>query len=231
LIDWLKNPEKDKARRGDVLRVWSLLLFLFEFIAAVVLSLKGRPELVSLQFVLLYYAWSRVNEIAIAFYRESKPEPKETDIGAADRIVMTLRSYFGLVFCFAIAYYLLPHLSVGPWFTFPAQFEMGHDIHSFVDALYFSGVTIATIGYGDIAPCHWIARLLVLWEVFLGIYLVAIAIAGYVGALAAELAERAKEQQGAQNDAAQKTSRSLRTRVVVFCEVFTARLQQLVRVA
>jgi len=37
-----------------------------------------------------------------------------------------------------------------------------------VDALYFSAVTLSTVGYGDFAPTSSKARLLVLWELGTG---------------------------------------------------------------
>jgi voltage-gated potassium channel len=52
-----------------------------------------------------------------------------------------------------------------------------------VDALYFSGVTIATLGYGDITPKNPISKIFCVYEVFSGILIVVIAIAVYVSSL------------------------------------------------
>lgn len=41
-----------------------------------------------------------------------------------------------------------------------------------VDALYYSGVTFSTVGYGDFAPTSHTARLLVLWQLFTGMLMV-----------------------------------------------------------
>ena len=52
---------------------------------------------------------------------------------------------------------------------------------SWMDATYFAFVTIATLGYGDIAPdrnlgCGWIAQLTVVFQVVIGIYFVAVVV-------------------------------------------------------
>jgi hypothetical protein len=52
---------------------------------------------------------------------------------------------------------------------------------SFFEAFYFSGVTLTTLGYGDVVPKHRLCRLLSLSEAFAGILLVAVAIATYIG--------------------------------------------------
>lgn len=48
-----------------------------------------------------------------------------------------------------------------------------------VDAIYFSFVTIATLGYGDIHPAgeSWVPKLLVICELLIGLYLLAILLA------------------------------------------------------
>jgi len=49
-------------------------------------------------------------------------------------------------------------------------FDTTHPICSYWDALYFSGLTFTTIGYGDILPLHWMRGFAVL-EGLLGIAL------------------------------------------------------------
>ena len=44
------------------------------------------------------------------------------------------------------------------------QIEMGQRLTDEWDAIYFSGVTFATLGYGDFVPVTRTARLLVLWQ-------------------------------------------------------------------
>lgn len=187
-LGWLLSPTRkvidlwkkrgDRTYRGNALRQWSFWLFCTEVAACIActLLLQGKPP-VDLSFIggaLIWYACSRVFEIAYAFYRDPLSQSKESDLKVSDRIQMAMRSYFGLAFNFAVLYYFLP---------FAALFKVGDQVHlsNFLEAFYFSGVTLATLGYGDVLPIHGLSRLLALCEVFTGILIVAVAIAAYVG--------------------------------------------------
>jgi voltage-gated potassium channel Kch len=50
-----------------------------------------------------------------------------------------------------------------------------------VDALYFSAVTITTVGYGDLSPEVWFGKLLVILEIFVGLILVVVAFQRVLG--------------------------------------------------
>ncbi len=66
-----------------------------------------------------------------------------------------------LAFGFALLYY--------PWIGDQLSFISPHATpNSFTKALYFSGVTLATLGYGDIQPVAWQFRLLAITEGFTG---------------------------------------------------------------
>ena len=73
-----------------------------------------------------------------------------------------------LVFSFALIYY--PHVPSG--FTFGAP----RPTPGWVDALYFSGVTLTTIGYGDIVPRAAGLRFIALVEAATGVALISLAI-------------------------------------------------------
>ena len=45
------------------------------------------------------------------------------------------------------------------------------NIPSILDAIYYSGITFLTIGYGDIHPANLLAKILSVIEGFLGIFL------------------------------------------------------------
>lgn len=55
------------------------------------------------------------------------------------------------------------------------------DLTSFFDALYFSTITLATVGFGDIVPVSSLARALVLVEVMVGLGLLGFLLGRAVG--------------------------------------------------
>jgi len=116
---------------------------------------------------------SRNNEIFYAFVKDAldKVSHKEadSDLQFSDRIRLALNSYLELVVNFGIIFYLLPC----EWFN--NQFQ------SISDSLYFSGVTITTLGYGDFSPMHFIPQFFVVYEVFCGFILLIVSFAIYAG--------------------------------------------------
>jgi len=114
-----------------------------------------------------YYLLSRCNEIFYAFLVDAfdkleKPMKKVSNLTSRDRIALSLRSYLELIINFAILYLLFP----ASWWKDckpPANI---------LESLYFSGVTITTIGYGDITPTCWVPQLLTVYEVFCGFILI-----------------------------------------------------------
>jgi Ion channel len=73
-----------------------------------------------------------------------------------------------LVLAFALVYY--PHIPSG--FTFSG----GHAEPGWVDAIYFSGVTLTTVGYGDVVPRFTTLRFLALFESASGLIVISLAI-------------------------------------------------------
>lgn len=68
--------------------------------------------------------------------------------------------YFAVIFVFAVVYMLLPQ----------SEWSGEETIEGFIDAIYFSVVTITTLGFGDICPdAGTVARILVSVEAVFGI--------------------------------------------------------------
>lgn len=82
--------------------------------------------------------------------------------GYGERPMRSVLFAIALIILFAIAYYFLP--LVGP---------SGPIRHNFPEALYFSVVTFATLGYGDIRLEGW-AKVLAALEALLGIFTMAL---------------------------------------------------------
>jgi hypothetical protein len=181
LATYLKlNKIGDKAK-ANFIRCWSKAFFAVAFVTWVVCEFTtiGAATSVTRRNMLLWiYLWvlpfSRVNEIFLAFLKDSRDRFKqerrpEMPLNAYDRIVLVLRSYVEITINFAIIYYL-GFRDCG--FT--------HPIQSAVQSLYFSAITITTLGYGDLAPSQQASQILVVYEVINGLMLTLIALAVYL---------------------------------------------------
>lgn len=90
------------------------------------------------------------------------------------------KSYASWTLNLAIRVYLLAALGMSGvyYMVFSSHigcFSLPDDIltsPSIVDFIYFSFVTVTTVGYGDIVPQHTFVRALVLFQVLFGLYLV-----------------------------------------------------------
>lgn len=102
-----------------------------------------------------------------------------------DGIFATVVVYVLIALTFARVYVLLMDWN-------PQSFDLGvpaagltrHQIH--IDLLYFSLVTLATVGYGDVLPVSDTARMLAMIEAVVGQFYVAVIVAVFVGMYAAQ---------------------------------------------
>ncbi|WP_027360235.1 potassium channel family protein [Desulforegula conservatrix] len=129
-------------------------------------------------YIWSYLLLSRCHEIFWAFLRDAfdklgDPEDKKSRLGPKDRVRLALKSYLELVLNFSLLYALVP-ATEGMWSSkkFPIQIT---------DAMYFSGVTITTLGYGDFSPGHWYPQFLTVYEVFCGFILLIVCFTIYSG--------------------------------------------------
>ena len=82
------------------------------------------------------------------------------------RVRGAVAGYLLLALCFSLAYQLIEYVHPGS-FTLPLG--GAQDIHARAASfLYFSVVTLTTVGFGDIAAVHPVARSLVMVEALLG---------------------------------------------------------------
>jgi voltage-gated potassium channel Kch len=89
-----------------------------------------------------------------------------------------ISSYLMLGLLWAFAYSLVAHRDAGA-FAFNAGPDAGHVMNGF-NSLYFSFVTMSTVGYGDITPVSDVARMLAAAEAMTGTLFVAVLISRLV---------------------------------------------------
>lgn len=205
----LLKQEVNKSKVIRLLNWFYFLLAILSVLAILTIEITldiGLRELLSSNLIIAIwsmYLLSRCSEIYAAFLRdaldkvsgkESKgrgkwwPRPlvkmknmtfshqwisrrvKGSSLQNHDRLALSFRSYFELIVNFAILYLLTPA-------TFWKDCKNPEGIW---ESGYFSGVTITTLGYGDITPVHWFPQFLTVFEVLCGFALIVVCFAVYL---------------------------------------------------
>ena len=104
--------------------------------------------------------------------------PNPTLVYSKERTVLLgFVNYVEVIMLFACLY-----LTHSEWFRQPSQ-DFSKGINSATDAIYFSGVTQLTVGYGDISPVDQTARHFVLLQALLGLVLLLVLVGRFMSSL------------------------------------------------
>jgi voltage-gated potassium channel len=95
-----------------------------------------------------------------------------------NRVTGSICLYLLMGVAWAVAYTLVEMAAAGSFKGFTPSIGQGWDSNW----LYFSFVTMSTLGYGDITPVSAIARMLAYLQAVFGLFYIAILVAGLVGA-------------------------------------------------
>jgi hypothetical protein len=176
----LDRPSVDRAK---LIRRWNWTFLGMATVACVAIYF-AQGKISSVRDVrsplLLFLVWlipfSRSNEIFYAFLKDGidrirKGKPR-IPLDAADRVILAGKSYLETILNFALINYML----------FREGFERA--FRDIAEAVYYSAITIATVGYGDITPRTLLPQFLAIYEVFIGIVLIVVAFAAYIGGVA-----------------------------------------------
>ena len=172
----LKRTCGSKDDRARLIKSLNLVYFLVSVVSPlIIMPILSEPRNWQ-QFPLLclweYFLLSRCNEVFFAFLKDASDKLENRESGSVltyrDRLLLSLRSYIELIFDFGILFYLFP---VSYWKNAPSNI---------VESLYFSGVTITTLGYGDISPKCWLPQMLSVYEVLCGFVLIIVCFAVYL---------------------------------------------------
>lgn len=120
--------------------------------------------------IAIFYIYVLFGDIVLSVFGHEKLEKKRgmIDITTVQEmraeIFGALIKYLGGVISFATIFRGLQILLGGKAFVIqnPSAF-------SYFDMLYYSFVTITTVGYGDITPAHWVTKLFVMGEIMFGL--------------------------------------------------------------
>jgi len=102
-----------------------------------------------------------------------------TDEITADIVFCALSLYMLIGISFSNAYLIVEHVEPGSFYVSEAQNPTGY--FGSGDLLYFSYVTLTTLGYGDVTPIRSTARSLAVVEAILGVMFMAVVIGRVVG--------------------------------------------------
>ncbi len=97
----------------------------------------------------------------------------------AEVLGAAIGTYLMIVALFANAYAMVAVLDSGA-FTFTTSNPEAPQLMKGFTALYFSAVTLSTVGYGDIVPASSVARMLAMLEAMVGVFYVAMLMARLV---------------------------------------------------
>jgi len=179
-----RKSKLSKDQRTELIKKYNLRYLVVSWSLAAMLGLTWQwneyptdgwliPYGVMVVVLIWLLPFSRNNEIFLAFledaYDKVSHKGPSSNLSFSERIRLALHSYLELLSNFAIIYYMVPRA----WFSKPLE--------GIWDAIYYSGVTITTLGYGDIHPTHWVPKGLAVYEVFCGFILLIVSFAIYAG--------------------------------------------------
>jgi hypothetical protein len=154
-----------------------------------IVRVPSSMALISLALIALF----RILEILAVSFRLHLLVPYKTR-SPAHAIVLTFLAYVHVLIAFAVIY-----LAESFWLGDPFKSSPGLWANP-IDGLYFSTVTITTVGYGDLSPEHWLGKLLVIFEIFVGLILLVVAFQRVLGGFHFSAAGKRTEDRGQLSD-------------------------------
>jgi|SRR5579859_1033621 len=160
-------------------RKWNWIFRGILAVSLVGLWFSGNGEVVrrgphwSVYGLLWILPFSRVNELALGFYQDAiqrfKGPASRTKTAPVERLVWLVAAYFEVAAQFGILYFC-----VLPSSFFTRKFS------SIIEAVYFSVVTVTTVGYGDITPVNQWAQMACVYELAVGFVVITFALGSYL---------------------------------------------------
>lgn len=180
IFSWTMDPLIDFKIRIKKIKHWGKRLYKYLSMEFKGVDSKHHVEA---------YSWG-----LLAYFQELKGEiSKFSKTNLLEKFLLRFFTTFMiLTIGFAIMYFGLYKLDPGGFVSIAEQTGAA-TFGSFTDFIYYSAITIATVGYGDIYPVHIIARFLVVVEVLSGALLVIFLISSFTSISIHLTAERQRE--------------------------------------
>lgn len=174
-----QKKSTDDVRAFIISKNWQYFIF-----APVLVFIVGLASLYEVTYWLVaiggLYALSRVNEIFIAFVKDAtshlRKEEHTSSLKYHERIPLAMKSYIELIVLYGVIVFSL-HFFYETMNCGDSSEACSLNIWQ---AIYYSGVTITTLGYGEITPGSFSTQLIAIYEVINGFSLIVVSFAVYV---------------------------------------------------
>ncbi len=144
--------------------------FIFWMFPIILLYLPSKIFTATGIIIAMCYVFILAGDVFFSVFGHEKLEKKRGMIDITtvhemrEEIISALVKYLGGIISFATIYNGLQHLSQGKAFIISHPSPI-----PYFDLLYFSLVTITTVGYGDIQPGLWVSKIFVGSEILFGV--------------------------------------------------------------
>lgn len=175
------KENKDKVR--DLIKCRnSLYLLITVLLASILWILENSVDKNNLKWLAItgsYYAFSRVNEIFFAFVNDAHSHLRYTQHSSSlkyyERIPLAMKSYLELIILYGVIV-----LGLQALFCQVVNCSGEPCLLNMWQAIYYSGVTITTLGYGDFTPKNFATQIMAIYEVINGLSLLVVSFTVYV---------------------------------------------------
>ncbi len=144
--------------------------FVFWMSPIILLYLPSKISKATGIFIALFYVFVLAGDVFFSVFGHEKLEKKRgmIDITSVhemrEEIINALVKFIGGIISYATIYNGLQQLFQGKAFIISHPSSI-----PYFDLLYFSLVTITTVGYGDIQPGLWVSKIFVISEILFGV--------------------------------------------------------------
>jgi voltage-gated potassium channel Kch len=144
--------------------------FLFWMFPIILLYLPSNIFIALGIIIAMFYVFILAGDVFFSVFGHEKLELRRgmIDISSVhemkEEIISALAKYLGGIISYATIYNGLQHIFQGKAFIISHPSPL-----PYFDLLYFSLVTITTVGYGDIRPGLWFSKLFVISEILFGV--------------------------------------------------------------